>query len=110
VTVANSPAETEILRYTKPISRDLDVAWRKHAACVGAATSLFYPQIEEFDRGSPAGMWGREAQAKKICESCPVSRECLNYAYAAGERDGIWGGLTFNERRSLRRRNRKEGR
>ncbi|MFC8723701.1 WhiB family transcriptional regulator [Streptomyces bacillaris] len=42
--------------------------------------------------------------AKTICSTCPVQPECLQYALAAGERDGIWGGLTTAERNALRTR------
>ena len=41
---------------------------------------------------------------KKLCESCPVQRECLAYAVANPELQGIWGGLTSKERLKLRRR------
>lgn len=36
--------------------------------------------------------------AKSVCYLCPVRRECLEYALAAGERWGVWGGLTTPER------------
>lgn len=44
--------------------------------------------------------------AKKLCESCPVQRECLAYAVANPELLGIWGGLTPKERLGLRRKQR----
>lgn len=39
--------------------------------------------------------------AKLICEDCPVRQECLDYAMEYGENDGIWGGLTQQERADL---------
>jgi WhiB family transcriptional regulator, redox-sensing transcriptional regulator len=42
-------------------------------------------------------------RAKAICRSCPVRPACLEWALAANERTGIWGGTTPNERRALRR-------
>ena len=45
----------------------------------------------------------RERRAKSICAACPVRQRCLEYAIAADERYGIWGGLTKDERRMLRR-------
>ena len=45
--------------------------------------------------------------AKKLCETCPVINQCLNYAMTANEPFGIWGGLTVNQRRRLRRTWRK---
>ena len=41
---------------------------------------------------------------KRLCESCPVQKECLAYAVANPELQGIWGGLTPKERLQLRRR------
>jgi WhiB family redox-sensing transcriptional regulator len=48
----------------------------------------------------------RESQirhAKQICDTCPVSMQCLEYAMRAEIRSGIWGGLTTDERIVLRR-------
>lgn len=39
--------------------------------------------------------------AKAICETCPVRDACLDYAVASGERWGIWGGRTAEERHEL---------
>lgn len=36
--------------------------------------------------------------AKRICEACPVRQQCLEHALRVGERWGIWGGLTTDER------------
>lgn len=45
--------------------------------------------------------------ARLICAGCTVRTQCLEEALAAGEQDGIWGGLTPEERRAeVRRRNR----
>lgn len=40
-------------------------------------------------------------KAKSICNFCPVSGECLDYAISNSERYGIWGGKTPNERARL---------
>jgi WhiB family transcriptional regulator, redox-sensing transcriptional regulator len=42
-------------------------------------------------------------RAKAICRICPVRSACLEWALAANERTGIWGGTTPNERRAQRR-------
>lgn len=36
--------------------------------------------------------------AKRLCSFCPVREECRDYAIANDETDGIWGGLTPDER------------
>ena len=38
------------------------------------------------------------AQARGLCRSCPVRRDCLFDALHAGTRFGVWGGLTDAER------------
>jgi WhiB family redox-sensing transcriptional regulator len=40
--------------------------------------------------------------AKKLCGFCPVQNTCLEYALAANEVDGVWGGLTPDERKKMR--------
>jgi hypothetical protein len=42
-----------------------------------------------------------EARAKRICATCPVTAECLDYALRHGEKYGVWGGLTPRARRRL---------
>jgi WhiB family redox-sensing transcriptional regulator len=46
---------------------------------------------------------GETEHALSICASCPVRVECLDYALEAGERFGIWGGLTEKRRKTVSR-------
>jgi WhiB family redox-sensing transcriptional regulator len=53
------------------------------------------------EKGDPELWWpvrGGSPDAVAGCEVCPVRTECLAYAVAADERDGVWGGLTRDER------------
>ena len=45
-----------------------------------------------------------QTEAKRICTTCEVRAECLEYALEHDERFGIWGGLSERERRRLKRR------
>ncbi|MEU2588990.1 WhiB family transcriptional regulator [Streptomyces avermitilis] len=45
----------------------------------------------------------KTTQAKTLCGRCPVRDACTDYAIANDYRDGIWGGLTVNERDQLAR-------
>jgi len=47
---------------------------------------------------------GSTREAKRVCLSCDVRSQCLEYALAHDERFGIWGGLSERERRRLKRR------
>lgn len=42
--------------------------------------------------------------AKALCRVCPVLAECLAEALDNGEQHGVWGGMTTEERKLLRRR------
>ncbi|MFD7389296.1 WhiB family transcriptional regulator [Streptomyces sp. NPDC059852] len=41
--------------------------------------------------------------AKALCTRCALSDACTDYAIANASRDGIWGGLTVDERDQLTR-------
>ena len=68
------------------------LAWQGDALCAQTDPEAFFPE-----KG------GSTREAKRICESCEVRAECLEYALANDERFGIWGGLSERERRKLRR-------
>lgn len=72
--------------------------WRHHAACRGADPELFFP----VGTSGPALQQITEAQA--VCRRCPVSGECLAWALETGQDAGVWGGMSEEERRALRRR------
>ncbi|TKG61568.1 WhiB family transcriptional regulator [Prauserella endophytica] len=71
------------------------MTWRNQAACRNEDPELFYPL--------PASD-ASESHAKSICQTCPVSNNCLIEALTSGAPDGIWGGLNDAERRNLKRR------
>ncbi|MGN6501517.1 MAG: WhiB family transcriptional regulator [Pseudolysinimonas sp.] len=71
---------------------DNPLAWQSDALCAQTDPEAFFPE-----KG------GSTRDAKKICTSCEVKAQCLDYALANDERFGIWGGLSERERRRLRR-------
>ena len=64
--------------------------WTDLANCVGVDAELMFP-----DR------WTDPAEAKAVCAGCVVQDQCLAQALANGERYGVWGGLTADERRVM---------
>lgn len=54
-------------------------------------------------RTTPADFYTptREGAAKKACLGCPARADCLRTAIDNGERYGVWGGLSPNERWQL---------
>lgn len=73
-----------------------DIGWRQDAACRDLETNIFFPNTDA-DAGP----------ARQICDVCPVREQCLEFAMATRQEDGVWGGLTEAERRRLRRRRRE---
>ncbi|MQA85036.1 MAG: WhiB family transcriptional regulator [Streptosporangiales bacterium] len=70
--------------------------WEEAAACARVDPGLFYP-----------GQGGTVRPALRVCAACPVRRECLRFAIENGELYGVWGGLSEEQRRRLRRRARQ---
>lgn len=76
-----------------------DTNWARYAACRDADPVLFFAPGKE----SPSQREAREWKAKAICSGCRAKPECLDYALATGQEDGVWGGLSEDERRRLMR-------
>lgn len=66
--------------------------WMWEAACATADPDLFFP-TEQRDP--------KIGEAKRVCASCPVKAECLEYSLASKEESGVWGGLDEWERHAL---------
>ena len=64
---------------------------RANPVCMETDPELFFPET-----------WVEARDAKKLCSTCPVRTACLAYAIETNQQDGIWGGLTPEERRRLR--------
>jgi WhiB family redox-sensing transcriptional regulator len=75
------------------------MTWHKHAACIGTDPNIFFPV-----RGDTPTV----KVAKAICKGCPVRIKCLTDAMQTGEKYGIRGGFTAQERREMKRKYRLE--
>lgn len=62
------------------------------AACKGQPVNRFYP-----------GPSSPDDLPKRTCATCPVRDACLQHALEHDERFGIWGGLSPDERRDLKK-------
>jgi WhiB family redox-sensing transcriptional regulator len=77
-----------------------ETAWMLAAGCRDSDPELFFPVSE-------VGPGARQvAEARAVCAGCPVQVECLAFAL---ERDlvGVWGATTEDERRLMRRADRR---
>lgn len=68
------------------------MSWQDNALCAQTDPEAFFPE-----KG------GSTREAKKVCRTCEVRTECLEYALEHDERFGIWGGLSERERRRIKR-------
>ena len=71
-------------------------AWQIDGLCAQTDPESFYP-----DKGKPADA------ARRVCRRCPVQDDCLTWALETNEQFGVWGGLTANQRREMRRAGRR---
>ncbi|WP_405010990.1 WhiB family transcriptional regulator [Kitasatospora sp. NBC_01539] len=75
------------------------------AACQGMDPDLFYAEPDPDDPDAdPAASGFATRRAKAVCAGCPVREMCLALALRRGEPFGVFGGLTADERRLLKRR------
>jgi WhiB family transcriptional regulator, redox-sensing transcriptional regulator len=77
--------------------RPLPSSWHNQGFCIGED-----PNVVFFPSHGDLGI-----QARQICAACAVRDDCLRYAIEADE-FGIWGGIDQDERRNLRRRQRRK--
>ncbi|GAA3823161.1 WhiB family transcriptional regulator [Amycolatopsis tucumanensis] len=82
----------------RPEKELTEMDWRHDAACRDEDPELFFP----VGNSGPALL--QIAEAKAVCHRCPAASECLAWALASGQDSGVWGGMSEDERRALKRR------
>ncbi len=71
--------------------------WRELGSCRALDTALFFPI------GQTGDAEVKIARAKKVCVTCPVRQQCLEFAITTNQEYGVWGGHDEEERRVIRR-------
>jgi WhiB family redox-sensing transcriptional regulator len=74
------------------------MTWRNRSACLDESPELFFP----IGNARPALL--QVEAAKTVCRRCAVADTCLSWAIDARQDDGVWGGMSEDERRALKRR------
>jgi WhiB family redox-sensing transcriptional regulator len=74
------------------------MTWRDRAACLDEDPELFFP----IGNTGPALLQVEEAKA--VCRRCEVVDICLKWAVEFGQDAGVFGGLSEDQRRTLKRR------
>ena len=75
------------------------MTWRDDAACLDEDPELFFPV------GNTGPALLQIEKAKTVCRRCEVVDDCLSWAMKSGQDAGVWGALSDDERRALKRRN-----
>ncbi|SDH35577.1 transcription factor WhiB [Arthrobacter subterraneus] len=87
--------------FTKLASRKekvISMDWRSRAACLDKDPELFFPV------GNTGPALLQIEEAKSVCRRCQVVDTCLQWAIESGQDAGVWGGMSEDERRALKRR------
>ena len=71
--------------------------WVHRSLCKDEDPELFFPV------GNTGPAASQIEAAKAVCARCPVKVPCLDWAMQTVQDSGVWGGLTEEERRALRR-------
>jgi WhiB family redox-sensing transcriptional regulator len=79
-------------------TRRINMDWRDSSACLTVDPELFFPV------GNTGPAVDQIDKAKAVCGRCSVSEQCLQYALETNQDSGVWGGLSEDERRALKRR------
>jgi WhiB family redox-sensing transcriptional regulator len=66
--------------------------WREDALCRQVDPELWFPET-----GGDCG-----TTAKRLCASCPVQTECLEYGVTTFQRHGVWGGKSYSQLARIR--------
>lgn len=62
--------------------------WKERGACFGSDSNVFFSDLTV-------------TQARTICERCTVLKDCLAYVKERNPPEGVWAGMTYEERRRL---------
>ena len=87
-----------IKRLPKPTTKNYE--WQESAACRTVNPELFFHPDQE--RGPEKEE--RTKQAKLVCATCTVTKECLNFALSTRQDFGVWGGFDEEELYTIRTR------
>lgn len=73
--------------------------WFNDAACLTTDPDAFFPEHGDATTGP---------KARRICDGCDVTNQCLEYAITHRITDGIWGSTSPRTRRRIIEQRNKE--
>jgi hypothetical protein len=87
-----------MVSYIPASIKRIRVGWNELAQCQGTDLSIWFPRRESSQV---------HADASRICERCPLRRECLDLVMRmergkdANRRHGVYAGTTPSQRQAL---------
>jgi WhiB family redox-sensing transcriptional regulator len=97
--MSSRQGKSNVAESPNPCFKESDLmTWRNRAACLDEDPDLFFP----IGNTGPAHLQIEEA--KTVCRRCEVVEACLKRAIEFGQEAGVFGGLSEDERRALKRR------
>ncbi len=95
----NRSGSQSVSRAVWPETREgvVRMDWRHRALCRDEDPELFFPI------GTTGPAERQVEEAKAVCRRCAVTSDCLSWALDTGQDSGVWGGLSEDERRALKR-------
>lgn len=85
-------------RYVSYRLEDLWPTWQEQGRCWGVGNHYFFGTESDSE---PTMNIKQVRQASKLCDVCPVFRECLTFALEKRERYGVWAGTSGRVRRTI---------
>lgn len=82
--------------------KESDKNWLNRADCRKEDPELFFP----IGNTGPSKM--QIEQARAVCNGCAVIDTCLKWALETNQDHGVWGGLSEDERRAVKRRGQRQ--
>jgi len=74
-------------QYNLPVAKMPMSDWVDKADCKNVPIEIFFPN-----------QGGSTQLARRICATCPVRQQCINYAIANHIEYGVWGGMIVGSR------------
>lgn len=86
-------------RYVSFSLTDLWPSWQREGRCFGVGSNYFFGD----EKQQPTMSIKQVRQASKLCDVCPVYRECLRWALENNEEYGVWAGTSGRTRRKIQK-------
>lgn len=74
--------------------------WQQESKCKGVGSDYFFGR-EDLNQKNYMNI-GQVRRAAKLCDTCPVFRDCISHALLNKEEYGIWAGSTGKVRKNIR--------